>query len=64
MSYNIIALAGKAGSGKDTILKKVIAAIPDRFHEIISCTTRPPREGEVDGKNYHFVNDNFLRKGI
>lgn len=70
--YNVIALAGKAGSGKDTILHKVIAAAPDRFHEIISCTTRPPREDEVDGKDYYFLkplklNDSFAydpSKGI
>lgn len=55
--YNIIAIAGKAGSGKDTILHKVIAAAPDRFNEIISATTRPPRQGEVDGVNYHFINN-------
>ena len=52
--YKVIALAGKAGSGKDTILHEVIAAAPDRFHEIISYTSRPPREGEVDGMNYYF----------
>lgn len=55
--YNIIAIAGKAGSGKDTILHEVIAAAPDRFNEIISATTRPPRQGEVDGVNYHFMNN-------
>lgn len=53
--YNIIAIAGKSGAGKDTILREVIAAAPDRLHEIVSCTTRPPREGEVDGVNYHFI---------
>ena len=53
--YNIIAIAGKSGAGKDTILHEVLAAAPDRFHEIVSCTTRPPREGEVDGVNYHFI---------
>ena len=51
----LIALVGKAGSGKDTILHKVMEKYPKQFHEIISCTTRPPREGEVDGKNYHFL---------
>lgn len=55
--YKVIALAGKAGSGKDTILHEVIAAAPDRFHEIVSATTRPPREGEVDGKNYYFIDE-------
>ena len=53
--YKIIALIGEAGSGKDTILKEVLAAAPTTFNEIISCTTRPPREGEVDGVNYYFI---------
>ena len=50
----IIAICGKAGAGKDTILRRIMQLYPDKFHEIISCTTRPPREGEVDGINYHF----------
>lgn len=54
MSYKIIALIGEAGSGKDTIMQKVLGENPN-LHEIISFTTRPPREGEVDGVNYHFV---------
>ena len=53
--YKIIALIGEAGCGKDTILKEVLAAAPTAFNEIISCTTRPPREGEVDGVNYFFI---------
>lgn len=53
--YKIIALIGEAGSGKDYIMKQVLAAAPDRFNEIISCTTRPMREGEKDGVNYHFL---------
>ena len=53
--YKIIALIGEAGCGKDTIMKQVLAAAPDRFNEIISCTTRPPREGEIDGVNYFFM---------
>ena len=51
----IVALMGKAGSGKDTILDHVIRWYPDKFNGIISCTTRPPREGEQDGVNYHFL---------
>lgn len=53
--YKIIALIGEAGSGKDRILKEVLAAAPTAFNEIISCTTRPPREGEMDGVNYFFI---------
>lgn len=53
--YKIIALIGEAGSGKDRVMKEVLAAAPTAFNEIISCTTRPPREGEVDGVNYFFI---------
>lgn len=52
--YKIIALIGKAGAGKDTILHEIIKNNPD-LHEMISCTTRPKREGEVDGVNYFYL---------
>lgn len=59
---NIIALCGQAGSGKDTVLKALKEKYPG-LHEIVSCTTRPPREGEVDGINYHFLtNEEFAEK--
>lgn len=51
----IVALMGKAGSGKDTLLHKIMETYPGRYHSIVSCTTRPPREGEVDGVDYHFL---------
>ena len=54
MNYKIIAICGKAGSGKDTILQRVVAACP-QLHEIVSCTTRPMREGEADGINYFYL---------
>lgn len=52
--YKIIALIGEAGSGKDTLLQSVLSKT-NKLHEIVSCTTRPPREKEVDGVNYHFL---------
>lgn len=52
--YKIIALIGKAGSGKDTILHELIKTSLN-LHEIISCTTRPRREGEVEGVNYFYM---------
>ena len=52
--YKIIAFIGKAGSGKDTILHQIIAA-NSQVHEIVSCTTRPRREGEVEGINYFYL---------
>lgn len=42
----IIALMGEAGSGKDTIATNLVHSFPNKFNEIVSCTTRPPREGE------------------
>ena len=62
MNYKIVALMGKAGSGKDSVLHSLIKLAPE-LHEIISCTTRPPREGEVDGINYHFLtHDDFAEQ--
>ena len=59
----VIALFGKAGSGKDTILHALVNKFPDRYNEIVSCTTRPPREGEQEGVNYYFLTvDQFTEK--
>ena len=59
--YKIVALIGEAGSGKDTILRELIKACPD-LHEIVSCTTRPMREGEKDGINYYYYTNNEFAK--
>lgn len=54
--YKIIAICGKSASGKDTLLHEIIKHNKE-VHEIISCTTRPPREGEVHGVNYFFLTE-------
>lgn len=51
--YKIIAIMGEAGTGKDTLMQRVLTADPT-LHEIISCTTRPKREGEYEGVNYFY----------
>lgn len=55
--YKIIAIAGKSGAGKDTLLREFVELDTDDeyIHEIISCTTRPRRQNELNGINYHFV---------
>lgn len=53
--YKIIALIGEAGTGKDTIMQNILKKHPLTFNEIISCTTRPMREGEVEGVNYYYL---------
>ncbi|MBR4343666.1 MAG: guanylate kinase [Lachnospiraceae bacterium] len=50
----IYCLMGKSSSGKDTIYKKLLERLPDRFKTIISYTTRPIRDGEKDGVEYFF----------
>ena len=54
MQTEIIAIMGEAGSGKDTVMQEVLKRRPD-IHEIVSCTTRPPRDYEVEGVNYYFL---------
>ena len=51
--YKIIALIGEAGTGKDSLMQTILGLQPD-LHEIVSCTTRPRREGEVHGVNYFY----------
>jgi len=62
----IFYLMGKSASGKDSIYKRIKEEIP-RLKEIVIYTTRPMREGEKDGKEYHFVNrmefDNLKNSG-
>ena len=52
--YKLIILMGKAGSGKDSLIREVTKQLPE-LHEVISYTTRPKREKEIDGVNYHFI---------
>lgn len=49
----LITLTGPSGTGKSTLEKKLIEQ--HGFAKIISVTTRPPRPGEVDGVDYHFI---------
>lgn len=49
----VLALMGEAGAGKDTILQEILDQHPE-FYEIVSCTSRPPREKEINHVNYHF----------
>lgn len=52
----IFYIMGKSSSGKDTLYKMLLEKFTD-FKTIILYTTRPIREGEEDGVEYHFVNE-------
>jgi guanylate kinase len=49
----LLVLSGPSGAGKGTICKALLEKRPDMAYSI-SCTTRQPRVGEVDGKSYFF----------
>lgn len=51
----LIVLSGPSGAGKGTIAKKLIERNPNLVLSV-SCTTRAPRKGEINGKDYYFTN--------
>ncbi len=54
MTGAVFVITAPSGTGKTTLLKALMAADP-RLRFSISYTTRPPRPGEVDGRDYFFV---------
>jgi len=59
----LVVLSGPSGSGKDTILTE----LEKRERDVkisISMTTRKPREWEIDGIHYYFVNEDFFKRKI
>ncbi len=56
----LFVISGPAGAGKTEIVKKLLQQHPD-VRLSVSCTTRAPRPGEVDGVNYHFVTEERFR---
>lgn len=53
---NLFVLSGPSGAGKGTLVKRVLERVPDAWLSV-SDTTRSPREGEIDGVHYFFVDD-------
>lgn len=50
----VFVITGPSGVGKGTLIKSLLERVPGLTLSI-SATTRPPREGEVDGREYHFL---------
>lgn len=55
-------LCAPSGAGKSTLVKKLCAEFDLSFS--ISCTTRLPREGEIDGVHYHFITAEDFKEKI
>lgn len=54
-------MMGKSSSGKDILYKEVLKALP-KLKTLVLYTTRPIREGEQEGIEYHFVTDEELER--
>ena len=50
----VFVLSAPSGAGKTSLSKRIIAAMPDVV-QVVTCTTRSPRPGEQDGREYHFL---------
>lgn len=62
MKHVLMAVSGPSGVGKGTIVKTIINRRDDVV-ESVSCTTREPREDEVNGKHYFFISrEEFMRR--
>jgi guanylate kinase len=62
--YKVLALFGESASGKDTCLNQIVEDFPIKTHKIISCTTRPKREKEINAKDYFFVSEEDFAKKL
>lgn len=63
MAGKVIIVSAPSGAGKTSIVKHVLQFLPElRFST--SATTRNMREGEINGKDYHFLSVDDFKKGI
>jgi guanylate kinase len=57
----LFVLSGPSGAGKDSVLSQLKQrGLP--LHFVVTVTTRPPRPGEVTGKDYHFVSESRFQE--
>ena len=59
----LIVISGPSGVGKGTVLKHVFANDANLVYSV-SCTTRPPRVGETNGVEYHFISKEQFEDNI
>ncbi|KAF4088637.1 hypothetical protein AMELA_G00057030 [Ameiurus melas] len=59
-----VVFSGPSGAGKSTLLKKLLKEFDGVFGFSVSHTTRKPRPGEENGKDYHYVSREEMQAGI
>ena len=63
MDKKLYVISGSSGVGKGTVIKGFLDRNP-QFILSVSCTTRNPRQGEIDGVNYFFLSKEEFQKNI
>ncbi|CAL8253362.1 unnamed protein product [Merluccius merluccius] len=59
-----VVLSGPSGAGKSTLMKKLLKDYEGVFGFSVSHTTRNPRPGEEEGKDYHYTTREAMQEGI
>ncbi|MEM6971976.1 MAG: guanylate kinase [Pseudomonadota bacterium] len=59
----MVVLSSPSGAGKSTLSRRLLES-DGAFELSVSATTRPPRDGEVDGKHYFFVDDAAFQRMV
>jgi guanylate kinase len=59
----VFVITGPSGVGKGTLIERLLDAIPE-LELSVSATTREPRAGEVDGRDYHFLAPEEFRRRL
>jgi guanylate kinase len=63
MAAKVFVITGPSGVGKGTLIKELLTRVPN-LELSTSATTRQPREGEVDGVDYHFLSDEEFERRV
>lgn len=59
----LLLVSAPSGAGKTTLVERILAARPE-MKRAVTCTTRPPRDGERDGVDYHFLSVAEFERGL
>jgi len=58
----VFIVSAPSGAGKTTLVNQVVSFFPSRLFRAVTYTTRNPRQGEVNGKDYYFVSEEEFQK--
>ena len=62
MGYKLFLVMGKSATGKDSVCEALLRRFSGKLKKIVPYTTRPIREGEKEGVEYHFVSEDEMRR--